>query len=96
MARPLQRWVALIALSLVGCQKQYEPQSFFHNGTTPTQPGQQLRFECWEDESDCETDASHRCGTFKGSPRGFKIVGRSEHASDGGRKLIVLDVQCTP
>lgn len=97
MARSLQRWTALIVVGGIGCVDigSYKPRAI-GPGEAVAKPGglDALRFECWEREADCESDAAHRCGSHRG--RGFRIVGREELASDAGRKLIVLDVQCTP
>jgi len=96
MARSVQRRLALIVLVESASCVAYEPRSVTTSEQVGKPGGDALRFECWETETDCQSDAAHRCGSYKGTPRGFRIVGREELASDGGRKLIVLDVQCTP
>ena len=90
MARSVQLGVVVV-VAILGCVSlDREPRSYSTHSPRGT-----LRFECWETEADCESDATNRCGSGKMGPRGFRIVGRQELSSDGGRKLIMLDVECT-
>lgn len=81
-----------MAALLVGCLGDaYKPRAI--HDTTGSGG---LRFQCWDSDRDCQTDAVHRCGSYKGRPRGIEILDRRELVDAHGRKLIVLDVQCTP
>jgi len=81
---------ALIGVLSLGCIQlgAYQPRAI-HDTTTG---GAAMRFECWDTDRDCQSDAVHRCGG--GYLRGIKIVDRRELVDANGRKLIVMDVKC--